>query len=182
MLFFCYPCNQDVFCKMKKRKTIALTRKFLKNCELYFDDFFKTVWAVKLKIICNRFLHGNLYRFLHKIYFDYYINIFQPSNFRLTLCLYLSGFSFTTTHESQECRGRGRAFFNSSSRPLTNHRTAGEGGGHSLTPHYHFHPLHRHYLDISRTITAESSPLHIRNSRSRTGNQLISLLHFFFFF
>ena len=94
---------------------------------------------------------------------------------------YLSGFSFTTTHESQDCRGRGRAFFNSSSRPLTNHRTAGEGGGHSLTPHYHFHPLHRHYLDISRTITAESSPLHIRNSRSRTGSQLISLLHFCFF-
>ena len=26
----------------------------------------------------------------------------------------------------------------------------------SLTPHYHFHPLHRH-LDISRVITAESS-------------------------
>ena len=30
----------------------------------------------------------------------------------------------------------------------------------SLIPLYHFHPLHRH-LDISRTITAESSPLHI---------------------
>ena len=34
---------------------------------------------------------------------------------------------------------------------------------------YHFHPLHR-YLDISRVITAESSPLHIGSSRSRTGN------------
>ena len=41
-----------------------------------------------------------------------------------------------------------------------NHRTAGEGGGHTLTPHYHFHPLHRH-LDISWVITAESSPLDI---------------------
>ena len=45
----------------------------------------------------------------------------------------------------------------------------GKGEGISLTPHYHFHPLHRH-LDISRAITAESSPLHIARSRTRTGN------------
>ena len=45
----------------------------------------------------------------------------------------------------------------------------GKGEGISLTPHYHFHPLHRH-LDISRAITAESSPLHIGSSRTRTGN------------
>ena len=30
-----------------------------------------------------------------------------------------------------------------------------------LTPLYHFHPLHRHYLDISWVITADSSPQHI---------------------
>ena len=54
------------------------------------------------------------------------------------------------------------------SRTFTNHRTAGEGGI-SLTPPYHFHPLHRH-LDISRAITAESSPLHIASSRTQTGN------------
>ena len=53
--------------------------------------------------------------------------------------------------------------------PSTNHRTAGEGGGHSLTPHYHFHPLPRH-LDISRAITAGSSPLHIGSSQTWTGN------------
>ena len=45
----------------------------------------------------------------------------------------------------------------------------GKGEGISLTPHYHFHPLHRH-LDISRAITAESSPLYIASSRTRTGN------------
>ena len=45
----------------------------------------------------------------------------------------------------------------------------GKEEGISLTPHYHFHPLHRH-LDISRAITAESSPLHIGSSRTRTGN------------
>ena len=45
----------------------------------------------------------------------------------------------------------------------------GKGEGIYLTPLYHFHPLHRH-LDISRAITAESSPLHIAGSRTRTGN------------
>ena len=35
----------------------------------------------------------------------------------------------------------------------------GKGEGIYLTPLYHFHPLYRH-LDISRAITAESSPLH----------------------
>ena len=45
----------------------------------------------------------------------------------------------------------------------------GKGKGISLTHQYHFHPLHRH-LDISRAITAESSPLHIASSRTRTEN------------
>ena len=45
----------------------------------------------------------------------------------------------------------------------------GKGKGISITPHYHFHPLHRH-LDISKTITTESSPLQIGSSRTRTGN------------
>ena len=37
----------------------------------------------------------------------------------------------------------------------------------SVTSLYHFHPTHRH-LDIGRTITAGSSPLHIVISQSRT--------------
>ena len=48
-------------------------------------------------------------------------------------------------------------FFNDHSRITA---LQGKGEGISLTPHYHFHPLHRH-LDISRVITAKSSPLHI---------------------
>ena len=43
----------------------------------------------------------------------------------------------------------------------------GKGEGISLTPH--FHPLHRH-LGITRTTTAESSPLSVASSRTRTGN------------
>ena len=43
----------------------------------------------------------------------------------------------------------------------------------SLSPLYSFDPLHRH-LDNSQTITAESSPLHIANSRIRTGKPLVS--------
>ena len=45
----------------------------------------------------------------------------------------------------------------------------GKGEDISLTPHYHIHPLRRH-LDISWVITAESSPLHMVSSRTRTGN------------
>ena len=42
-----------------------------------------------------------------------------------------------------------------------------KGEGISVTPHYHFQPLHRH-LDISRAITAENSPLHICSRLTRT--------------
>ena len=44
----------------------------------------------------------------------------------------------------------------------------GKEEGISLTPHYHFHPLHRH-LDISQAIAVESSPLHIGSSQTQTG-------------
>ena len=61
------------------------------------------------------------------------------------------------------------------SRPFTNHRTAeerGEGDGGwgsiSLTPHSHFHSVHKH-LDTSRAITAENPTLHIGSSRTWTG-------------
>ena len=50
----------------------------------------------------------------------------------------------------------------------------GKGEGIYLTPLYHFHPLHGH-LDISRAVTAESSPLHIASSRAlRTSLSLSS--------
>ena len=45
----------------------------------------------------------------------------------------------------------------------------GKGEGISLSPHYHFHPLHRH-LVIRRAIAAESLPLAIASSRTQTGN------------
>ena len=45
----------------------------------------------------------------------------------------------------------------------------GKEEGISLTPHYHFHPLHKH-LDISQAINAVSSSLHIASSRTRTRN------------
>ena len=44
----------------------------------------------------------------------------------------------------------------------------GKGEGISLILHYHFHRLRRH-LDISRAITAESSPLHIASARLEPG-------------
>ena len=45
----------------------------------------------------------------------------------------------------------------------------GKGEGISLTPHYHFHLLHRR-LDISQVIIAGSSPLNIGSNRTQAGN------------
>ena len=44
----------------------------------------------------------------------------------------------------------------------------GKGEGISLTPHYHYHQLHRQ-LEISRAIAAKSSPPHIASSRLEPG-------------
>ena len=67
---------------------------------------------------------------------------------------FLSGFSFTDIHHSQDNRGRGSLSL-------------------SLTALYHFHLLHRH-IDISQAITAESSPMHIASSRTWTRNLCFS--------
>ena len=57
---------------------------------------------------------------------------------------------------------------------LSQIRRQGKGEGTSLTPLYHFHPLHRH-LDISWAITAESSPLPIEVNWELLVSQCISL-------
>ena len=52
-------------------------------------------------------------------------------------------------------------------------RHQGKGEVISLTPLYHFHPLYRH-LEVSRAIAAESSPLHVARSWTRTENPWFS--------
>ena len=69
------------------------------------------------------------------------------SFFFIIYLFYLDFFSHNI-HDLQDSRGRGRPFF---------------------VPLYHFHPLHKHW-HVSWTITTESSPLHIANGRTRTGN------------
>ena len=65
----------------------------------------------------------------------------------ISFIFFLSGLSFTNTHDLQNIRRKGKAI--------------------SLTPLYHFSPLHRH-LGISRLIAAESSPPRITTIRVRT--------------
>ena len=48
-----------------------------------------------------------------------------------------------------------------------------KGEGISLTPHCHFHSLHKH-LDISRVTNAESSPLHIGTRPDSNQEPLVS--------
>ena len=73
----------------------------------------------------------------------------QLIEFFFFFLIFLSGFSFTNIHDLRDSRRKGEAIY--------------------LTPLYHFHALHRH-LDISRAITAKSSPQRIASSRTRTGN------------
>ena len=58
-------------------------------------------------------------------------------------------------------------FFVFLSRKFMIHMTAGGGEGYFSKSSFSLHPLYRH-LDISRMINAESSPLHITSSRTRT--------------
>ena len=88
------------------------------------------------------------------------INLMHASYHFFTI-FFLSGFSFTNIHTSQES-GLQR-----------------KGEGIYLTPLYHFQPLQRH-LNISRAITAESSPLHIGISRTQTGNLWFASYHLSF--
>ena len=53
------------------------------------------------------------------------------------------------------------------SRTFTNQRTAGEEGGYFFISSIQLPPASQ---TLSRGITAESSPLHIASSRTRTGN------------
>ena len=55
----------------------------------------------------------------------------------------------------------------------------GKGEATSSAPLYHFHPFGRH-LDISRAINAESSPLQIADTRTQTGNLLVTISNLFY--
>ena len=92
-------------------------------------------------------------KFLRLLNLDKSVTIHQRNLQYLLIEIYKVFFSFWV-------------FFHEHSR-FTGQQERGEGI--YLTPLYHFHPLHRH-LDIRRVIIAESSPLHIASSRTRTEN------------
>ena len=94
-----------------------------------------------LKVICMENIRSTILTYLN-------------TNSIENLCFFVFAFVFFTIS----------VFFHEHSR-ITG--LQGKGECISLTPHYHFQPLHRH-LNISRAITAESSPLHIVSTRTRT--------------
>ena len=94
-----------------------------------------------LKVICMENIRSTILTYLN-------------TNSIENLCFFVFAFVFFTIS----------VFFHEHSR-ITG--LQGKGECISLTPHYHFQPLHRH-LNISRAIAAESSPLHIVSSRTRT--------------
>ena len=111
------------------------------NCFFILNDFDLIdviLFLLYFNIICNWYTAAikerKLLRKLFILLHDIIPQSFQVCSKRF---FFLSGFFLTSIHNSQDIMGRGR-----------------------LTPLYHFNSLHRH-LDISRAITAESSPLHI---------------------
>ena len=56
------------------------------------------------------------------------------------------------------------------SQPSTNHRTAGEGGGHFFNSSLPLPPTSQTLTHYSQAITAESSPLHKGSSWTQTRN------------
>ena len=107
------------------------------------------------EIVTKYFEKGHVGR--HKRLKRIWIGFFHPK-FPSFFFFFLSRFSLTTIHESQECRRRKGG--------------GGEGGEHffsSSLPLPSTHPLHRH-LDINWAVTAKSLPLHIGSSRTRIGD------------
>ena len=101
------------------------------------------VWAVYNALVLNKVVNFSI-----KVCLEIYVKeATKMPEKDSNAFFFLSGFSFTSIHDSQDCRG---------------------SGGY-LSPLCHFHPLHRH-LDISQGIAAESSPLGIASSRTRTRN------------
>ena len=96
------------------------------------------IWWYNLASLCNK---KNFYQ---KILWNRPFTIFKESFVKRNLRKYIFYFIVFSIW----------VFFHKHSRFSREKRR-----GICLTPLYHFHPLHRH-LEISRGITAESSPLH----------------------
>ena len=154
-----YTENQELWLNLSSFSIASLYLKGLSvfgSCMLPFKTlksssfFYKsslTFDSIEMKISKNLTL-GSKKLDIVIFVLDFLGKMLFNDQFFLNRFLFLFGFSFTTIHDSQHSRGSGAI---------------------SLTPLYHFHPIHRH-LDISREVTADSSRLHIANSRNRTGN------------
>ena len=136
-------CNESKFIKL-----FPTVKKLLIKChsnnELSRKEIVMTMLMIK-RFNCfqeivdwRKYVKPRLQPWWHPILFT----IAVPLHF-----FFLSGFSFTNIHDSQDGRGRGRLFLQLLSITST-----------------------CRYLDISWVITAESSPLHIASSRTRTRN------------
>ena len=150
----CWRCNKGQYCKGARKIAIAVDERqpiswFI--CVNLTHDWFNTSWHNKMifSFVKKRVLPWEriytirnwIQRKTQNKFLKFY---YQPLIFYFYLFIFFHGHSrFTGQQEKDEVI--------------------------SLTPLYHFHPLPRH-LDISRAITAASSPPHIASSWTRTGN------------
>ena len=130
-----------------KYVAILVSLKFFRKSMIFFKILF-------LSIFWKLFLASRFWFFIFQHIFLFFSLKIGSENCTWKVCwISLSFFSiWVFVHEDWQITGQQR-----------------KGDSISLTPHYHFHLLHRH-LDISRAITAESVPLHMASSQTRTGN------------
>ena len=68
---------------------------FLKLKTEYYSVLFPVTISSLLQLVCTKAMQGFFFLLIYYFFFYFF---------------FLSGFSFTNIHESQDCRGRGRAF------------------------------------------------------------------------
>ena len=128
---------------MYLRRICNTIHRYAKANNKYMDDYDKNKETSHFKYWDVNNLYG--WAVSQKLSLNDFKWVEDSSEFDGSFIFFLSGFSFTNIHNSLDGRGRGRV---------------------SL---YHIYSLHRH-LDISRTIAADSSPLHIASSWTQIGH------------
>ena len=126
----------------KNIKSFSFWGVYTLHCTLFSSYFIITKAFLKRTVL---FAQKHLQR-SHSFMVNVLILQFDNS---ICSFFFLSGFSFTNIQDPQDSRRRGWLSV--------------------ICPLLHIYPLRRH-INISRVTTAESSPLHVASSRTRTWN------------
>ena len=135
------PVKNRQLSKNKSRDIVKQT--VISNSSTYYSP---KVCNICNKQVCKKYWRHNVHWKTYWAIFNFWCSILSIRHLNLFISFLYLGFL---------------------SRKFMIHMTAGGGEGYFSKSSFSLHPLYRH-LDISRMINAESSPLHITSSRTRT--------------